>query len=63
LQKTIPFPTLSGAPQFPFSSPAEFLNIIWYLSLSTLQIISIVSPLSLYFRQTWCWLRDNPIQK
>jgi hypothetical protein len=61
LQKTIPS-ILKGSPQFPFSSPAGFVNIIGYLSLSTLHIISIVSPLSSYFRQTWCWLRDSPIK-
>ena len=62
LHSTFPFPILIGASQFPLSSPAGFVNPIWYLSLSTLHIISIVSPLSLYFRQTWCWLKDNPIK-
>ena len=62
LQKACPFPTLNGSSQFPLSSPAGFSKPIGKISLSTLQTKSIVSPLSLHFRQTWCCPKEYPIK-
>jgi NADH:ubiquinone oxidoreductase subunit H len=38
LQKKFPFPTLSGAPRFPFSSPAEFHELVDSYEISISQI-------------------------
>jgi hypothetical protein len=62
LQKTSPFPTLNGSSQFPLISPAGFSKTVGKISLSTLQIMSTVLPLSLYFRQTWCCPKEYPIK-